>query len=236
MYKNKMNEEVTRETVKPPQQEEAQIKEEEAQNEEEEALNTVEKQIGKDLTKKTEEEVQLKELTEKNGQGGHLFHVHHEGNQCERIEQLLEERYGPNPQVSWKEGDSHQKLLYIKSHLAVEAPDSVILHMGGNDLSHGANSSFTTTENLAEHIIEAGQVCKKYGVKDVYIAGVTARPGLQQRCYELNDVVEEMCCEENFTFINNDNISLSHLYDGVHIGKQGSDILAKNYLKALSDN
>ena len=64
MYKNKMNEEVTRETVKPPQQEEAQIKEEEAQNDEGEGLNTVEKQSGKDPPRKTEEEVQLKELTE----------------------------------------------------------------------------------------------------------------------------------------------------------------------------
>ena len=52
----------------------------------------------------------------------------------------------------------------------------------------------------------------------------------------LNDMVEERCCEENFVFINNDNISLSHLYDGVHIGNKGSEILAKNYVKALSDH
>ena len=90
-------------------------------------------------------------------------------------------------------------------------------------------------DELANHIIEAGEICKRYGVEDIFVAGVTARPGLQRRCYGLNDRLEQLCEERGFVFINNDNISISHLYDKVHIGEAGSRILKGNYLKALND-
>ena len=106
--------------------------------------------------------------------------------------------------------------------------------MGGNDLPSGPHTSAMPIDELSHHIIEAGEICKRHGVRDVFIAGVTARPGLQRRCYTLNDKLEEMCEERNFTFVDNRNISLSHLYDGVHIGNPGSEILSDNYLRALN--
>ena len=118
---------------------------------------------------------------------------------------------------------------YIKSHLELGTPDRALIHEGGNDLP-----DTTPIRDLAHHIIEAGEICKRYGVKDVFIAGVTARPGLQKRCWKLNDMVKQLCESRNFTFINNQNISLSHLYDKVHINEPGSKILAKNYLEALN--
>ena len=90
------------------------------------------------------------------------------------------------------------------------------------------------TGNLANHIIEAGEICKRYGVKDIFIAGITARPGLQRRCYKVNDELKRLCRERGYVYIDNDNISVSHLYDKVHIGKPGSKILARNYLQALN--
>ena len=63
---------------------------------------------------------------------------------------------------------------------------------------------------------------------------MTARSGLQGRCYSLNDTLKRMCQENGFVFIDNENISLSHLYDGVHLGKPGSRILEDNILKALN--
>ena len=89
-------------------------------------------------------------------------------------------------------------------------------------------------DELANHIIEAGEICQRYGVEDIFVAGVTARPGLQRRCYGLNDKLERLCEERGFVYINNDNISISHLYDKVHIGEAGSQILKRNYLKALN--
>ena len=120
---------------------------------------------------------------------------------------------------------------YIKSHLEEEVPDQVLIHEGGNDLPDPI-----PINDLAHHIIEAGEISRRYGVKEVYIAGVTARPGLQRRCYKLNDMLEQLCKKRNFIYVNNDNISLSHLYDGVHIGDAGSKILAKNYLQSLMNS
>ena len=45
-----------------------------------------------------------------------------------------------------------------------------------------------------------------------------------------------MCKSHGFKFIDNRNISISHLYDGVHIGKPGSNILMENYLRALNSD
>ena len=125
---------------------------------------------------------------------------------------------------------------YIKSHLSVEKPDRVLIHVGGNDLPPGPNQRPMPIDELAHHIIEAGEISERFGVKDIYIAGVTARPGLQGRCYKLNDKLKELCEDRNYTYINNDNISLSHLYDKVHIGNPGSKILMENYLRALNSN
>ena len=124
---------------------------------------------------------------------------------------------------------------YMKSHVELEKPDRVVIHMGGNDLPSGPNMSPMPIDELANHIIEAGEICSRSGVREVFIAGVTSRPGLQKRCFSLNDRLEEMCGRRNFTFIKNENISLSHLYDGVHLSKAGSRILQSNYLRALDN-
>ena len=125
---------------------------------------------------------------------------------------------------------------YIKSHLELERPEECVIHMGGNDLPPGPNRIPVPVEEIAGHIIEAGETCKRFGAKKVFIAGVTGRPRLQRRCYALNDILEEKCSEHGFIYINNDNISISHLEDGVHLGQHGKSILTSNYLSALNSS
>ena len=123
---------------------------------------------------------------------------------------------------------------YIKSHLELERPEECVIHMGGNDLPPGPSRKPVPVEEIAGHIIEAGETCKRFGAKKVFIAGVTGRPRLQRRCYALNDILEEKCSEHGFIYINNDNISISHLKDGVHLNEHGKSILTSNYLSALN--
>ena len=92
----------------------------------------------------------------------------------------------------------------------------------------------TPVENIAEHLLETGETCRRYGAKRIYIGGVTSRKGLQRRCFALNDSVKEKCVRHGFIFIDNSNISVSHLTDGVHLSDSGSEILKKNYLQALN--
>ena len=112
----------------------------------------------------------------------------------------------------------------------------MILHAGGNDLQDRRSRYETPIDDVADDLIETGETCRRLGVKEVFIAGVTSRLGLKRRCFKLNDKVEGMCKSRGFKFIDNRNISTSHLYDGVHIGKPGSNILMENYLRALNSD
>ena len=114
-------------------------------------------------------------------------------------------------------------------HLEDEHPTSVIFVAGGNDLP---NKDIPTNEikKVADCLVEGGKLCKtQYGVKEVYISSIMPRShsDFQGNRHRLNVLLKELCWENNFTFIDNDNIVLRpHVhYDGVHLNEEGSLIL-----------
>ena len=112
----------------------------------------------------------------------------------------------------------------------------MVVQCGGNDLPTPRNNP-VPVEQIAEHIIECGDICRNHGVRDVLIGGVPTRAKnyLQERCVELNVVLKRMCEERNYTFIDNSNINSSHLHnDGVHLSNEGSELLLSNYLFYLN--
>ena len=126
---------------------------------------------------------------------------------------------------------------YIATHLSEQQPDTVILLAGGNDLPTKKDNPIPV-EDIASHIIEAGNVCSTYGVKNVLISGVITRrtPYMAKRCRELNNILKGMCQVSNFIFIENSNIYFQHLAgDGVHLNEDGNINLANNFLNALND-
>ena len=124
---------------------------------------------------------------------------------------------------------------YVKSHLSLDKPDTVIIQAGGNDLQSEGRSRPTPVENIADHLVETGETCRRYGAKRIFIGGVTSRKGLQRECFALNDEIKKKCARHGFTFIDNSNISVTHLTDGVHLSDCGSEILKRNFLDALND-
>ena len=132
-----------------------------------------------------------------------------------------------------------QKARHIKEcvwmHLEELAPSAVILQMGGNDLPTPRYNPVPTIE-IAKHIIETGVICRNFGVQKVCVGGVTIRKQFytRQRCRELNVHLAEMCKIHGFVFIDNSDIELEHLYDGVHLNEEGSNKLYENYLFGLN--
>ena len=112
----------------------------------------------------------------------------------------------------------------------------MILHMGGNDLLSPRGEPPTPVEDIAKDIIEAGKICRRYGVRNVFIASVTIRKQTfaQRRCEELNNILHDLCSSHGFVYMDNSNITLDHLYDGVHLKYEGSILLANNYLFYLN--
>ena len=107
--------------------------------------------------------------------------------------------------------------------------------MGGNDLQDLYYPEAVT--KLASDIMETGLICRERGAENVLIAGVPVRSYhyTWERCRSLNGELKELCLRNNFTFIDNSNITHNtHLHhDGVHLNRDGTRLLANNYLDCL---
>ena len=133
---------------------------------------------------------------------------------------------------------AHHIKEYLHVHLNETRPKSVIIQAGGNDLPTPKYNPISVSD-IANEIVESGLLCKKFGVKTIYISSVLTRKPkfMQERCVELNNFLRELCKIHGFIFMENGNITTEHLqYDGVHLSNEGSIILANNYLFYLNDD
>ena len=105
------------------------------------------------------------------------------------------------------------------------------MQAGGNDLAE----DHRTPVSIAHDVIEIANKAKTSGVKDIFVGGVTVRSKqfTKERLQVLNTALQSLCKFHNFIFIDNSDIKVHHLYDGVHLNNEGISILADNYLKAL---
>ena len=56
---------------------------------------------------------------------------------------------------------------YIIPSLLKEKPDTVIIHVGSNNITHRIFEDFNA-DKLADEIIDIGKMCTQYGVTDLY--------------------------------------------------------------------
>ena len=110
-------------------------------------------------------------------------------------------------------------------------PDIVLVQAGGNDLAEVNRSPV----DIAQDIVEIAIKAKNSGVSDVFIGSVPTRSKqfTKERLEVLNTGLQTLCQFYNFVYIDNSRITVDHLYDGVHLKREGTEILADNYLKAL---
>ena len=128
---------------------------------------------------------------------------------------------------------------YLATHLEEERPSTVVLQAGGNDLPTTRKNP-TPVSEIANSIIEAGLMCRQYGVSRILISSVLPRAQayMQGRRRELNDVLRILCEKHRFIFIeNNDIILKEHICgDGVHLNDARSTLLARNFLTHLNSH
>ena len=126
---------------------------------------------------------------------------------------------------------------YVLPTLLEDMPEVVLLQCGANDLPT-TKINPTPVEIIAKEIIETGKLCENHGAKHILISSVITRKQsyMDRRKNEINDLLQEMCYDLGYIYINNDNINHEHLfYDGVHLTNEGSAILGHNYLHALNN-
>ena len=60
---------------------------------------------------------------------------------------------------------------YIKPLLLKEKPDTVVIHLGSNNMTHRIFEDFNE-DKLADEIINDGKMCRQCGVKDVIFSSI----------------------------------------------------------------
>ena len=78
---------------------------------------------------------------------------------------------------------------------------------------------------IAGEIIDVVQKCRKLGVNEVYVLGLTCRPQYQARIEKINNLLEINASVHHYVYINNTNIKEEHygrkicyiLTTGVHL-------------------
>ena len=98
---------------------------------------------------------------------------------------------------------------YMIPHLEDEHPTSVVLLAGGNDLPN-KDILMVQIRKVADCLVDGAKLCKtQYGVENVYISSVMPRShsDFQGNRHRLNELLKELCRENDFIFIDNSNIA-----------------------------
>ena len=73
------------------------------------------------------------------------------------------------------------------------------------------------------------------GVNEVYVSELTVRNGFQPKINRINQLLKQKSGLLNFKVIDHSNIRRIHLkHDGLHLCKEGTIILANNFINALN--
>ena len=120
----------------------------------------------------------------------------------------------------------------ITAHLIADKPDIVIVNVGTNNLT---KSNQSDTDTLIE-IVNIVKKCHQFGVKQVFVSGITCRPEYQVAIDSINHLIEINAGNYNYTYINNNNITYEHLWwkDNLHLNNEGIKLLKSNFLNYLN--
>ena len=146
-------------------------------------------------------------------------------------------KFTPNtlPIVRAFPGATAEHLLhYVQPTLIEERPDSVVIHIGTNNVT---KRKMTSPADLARKIVDIGEYCRVTGVSDIFISSVLITDNFRHRklIREVNNILRALCAERNFTFIDNDFITEEYLFlDGIHLINEGRNILANNIIYGLN--
>ncbi|KAI8500993.1 hypothetical protein Bbelb_210880 [Branchiostoma belcheri] len=110
-----------------------------------------------------------------------------------------------------------------------ETPSRVIVHAGTNNNNEPAHVVTRRAFHLASTL-------QRSGAKNVAVSGVIMRAnGGLEWTRQVNLGMQQMCDKNGWHFIDNNNIGLHHICpDGVHLNRQGTIQLAKNFIGFLN--
>ena len=119
-------------------------------------------------------------------------------------------------------------------HLMTECPDTLVIHGGTNSLRDETRSA----QQIANEVLSIGATAVELGVNNVIVSGIVKRKNgmeLERKRRQVNELLSKLSLDNNFLYINNDNISLNDICDDrVHLEESGNVKIANNILNTLN--
>ena len=130
---------------------------------------------------------------------------------------------------------SKQMLHYIDIHLEDKSIDTVLLHVGVNDLLN--DNSKSSVDNLMSNIHEIVEKCKQVGVRNIFVSGLVYTTRVSLPILEsVHSLISNYCRENPPFYIDNRNIRGFCLYkDVLHLLEVGKKILGNNFIVNLNN-
>ena len=126
---------------------------------------------------------------------------------------------------------SNELAHYSVLTLIKDKPDIVIINIGANDLYE------MEANHIYENIMKIVDLCKSYGVNEIFVSGLIFRQSHQQKVSEVNNFLFLNQVANDYIYIDNEKIGMEHLWnDKIHLNKTGTIILANNFINILNDN
>ena len=112
--------------------------------------------------------------------------------------------------------------------------DAALLHVGVNDLLNDEIQD--SVQSLLDNLKQIGLKCKSSGITRILISGIVVNNKLTSAYISsVNQRISNMCQDNSFVFIDNNNIPTSSLFrDGLHLLEIGKRILANNFIDNLN--
>ena len=125
---------------------------------------------------------------------------------------------------------------YVTPVLVEEKPQTVIIHIGSNDITK-FNYHDVDVNDLANRILQVGLKCRYYGVESIATLSVlvTNDHNIDKLIRGVNISLKNLCKVYGFDFICNDRIGKDLLWrDGPHLTDEGTSFAATNFLNFLN--
>ena len=128
---------------------------------------------------------------------------------------------------------ANQVRLYTQYTLQMEKPTQLIINAGSNDVSYDTYTGHADADIIADRILNIARDARKAGVRTIYISGLMVRRGKQYISIikQINHKLISQCMIEQFHFIDNSNILLGDLCDGLHLNPKGNMKFVYNLLQ-----
>ena len=106
---------------------------------------------------------------------------------------------------SFPSASSHQMLHYLDVHFEDRQINTVVMHVGINDILR--DSSQSSIDGLLQNIKNMALKCTKFGVKNIFILGLVYTTRINIGILEkIHVVIQNFCQENGWFYVDNRNI------------------------------